>query len=87
MALTIQGLHGFFLWSTIINVVLLMGWFGMFWLGRDLIYRVHTRWFRLTTGQFDAIHYAAMAAYKVGLVFLNVVPLIALSIMMACGMD
>jgi len=87
MALTLQGLQSFLLWSTIINMVLLMCWFGMFWFAHDWIYRHHSRWFRLSTEQFDAIHYAVMAAYKVGILFLNVVPLIALTIMLACGVD
>jgi hypothetical protein len=35
---------------------------------------------RLTGEQFDAMHYGGMAAYKMGIILLNLVPLAALSI-------
>jgi hypothetical protein len=51
-----------------------------FSLAHDWMFRLHGRWFRLTTAQFDAIHYAGMAVYKVGITLLNLVPLVALSL-------
>ena len=39
---------------------------------------MHTRWFKLSVESFDAIHYAGMATYKLGIIFLNLVPLLAL---------
>jgi hypothetical protein len=44
------------------------------------MFKLHGRWFRLTPAQFDALHYGGMAVYKVGILLLNLVPLIALSI-------
>ena len=38
----------------------------------------HTRWFRLSVETFDAIHYAGMAAWKIGALLLFAVPWIAL---------
>jgi hypothetical protein len=40
---------------------------------------LHSKWFRLSVEAFDAIHYASMAAYKVGVLLLNLVPYAALS--------
>ncbi len=39
---------------------------------------MHTRWFRLSVETFDAIHYAGLAVYKIGIILLNLVPFIAL---------
>jgi hypothetical protein len=42
------------------------------------MYRLHGRWFRIPEDRFDAIHYAGMAVYKIGILLLNLVPLVAL---------
>jgi hypothetical protein len=46
-------------------------------LARGVLYRLQARWSQLSVVQFDTIHYSAMAAYKVGVLLLNVVPYIA----------
>jgi hypothetical protein len=38
----------------------------------------HGRWFKISVDPFDAIHYAGLAIYKIGILLLNPVPLIAL---------
>jgi len=38
---------------------------------------MHTRWFKLPLETFDAMHYAGLAVYKIGIILLNLVPLIA----------
>ncbi len=68
------------LWSVGINYGILCIWFGAFWGAHDPIYRLHTRWFKLSVETFDAIHYAGMAAYKIGVLLFNVAPLVALFI-------
>jgi hypothetical protein len=70
----------FLLWCTILNYLVLLLWFVAFSLAHDWMFKLHGRWFRLTTAQFDALHYGGMAVYKVGILLLNLVPLIALSI-------
>ncbi|CAG0959116.1 hypothetical protein MTYP_00625 [Methylophilaceae bacterium] len=74
------GLHDFLLYSLVINYAILLIWFGVFVFAHDFIYRMHTRWFSLPLQAFDTIHYAGMAAYKIGIILLNLVPLIALCI-------
>ena len=44
----------------------------------DWGYRLHSRWFKLSVETFDAINYGGLAAYKVGIFLLNLVPLVAL---------
>jgi hypothetical protein len=53
------SLGDFFLWCTILNYLILILWFVAFSLGHDWMFRLHGRWFRLTTAQFDALHYGA----------------------------
>jgi hypothetical protein len=66
------------LWCVGINYGILLVWFGAFVYAHDWMYRMHTRWFKLTIETFDAINYAGIAAYKIGIMLLNLVPLVAL---------
>jgi hypothetical protein len=68
------------LWCTVINYGVLLVWFLFFMLAHDWIYQLHGRWFHMSVEQFDALHYAGMALYKVGILLLNLVPYIALRI-------
>ena len=68
------------LWSTVINYGVLVLWFLVFLLAHDWIYSMHRRWFHLSPEQFDALHYAGMSAYKIGVLVLNLVPYLALRI-------
>ena len=63
---------------TLINYGVLLAWFVAFSVAHEWMFRLHTRWFRLSAERFDAIHYAAMALYKVGILLLNLVPYVAL---------
>ena len=76
-AQTLQQLLG---WSTLINMGLLLLWFITFRAARDWIYRMHSRWFRLSPERFDAIHYGGMALFKMTIMVFNLVPWLALKI-------
>jgi hypothetical protein len=66
------------LYSLVFNYAILIIWFGVFSLAHDSLYRLHSRWFDLSVETFDAIHYVSMALYKIGILMLNMAPLIAL---------
>jgi len=68
------------LWCTVINYGVLLIWFVVFVFAHDWIQRLHGRWFRLTSDQFDTLHYGGMAIYKVGILLFNLVPFVALCI-------
>jgi len=76
--MTIQTARDVLLWCAAINYAVLLVWFLFFVFSHELLYRLHTRWFRLPAEQFDTIHYAGMAMYKIGILFLNLVPYMAL---------
>jgi hypothetical protein len=78
--MNIVELKQFLAWSTAINYGALLLWFGVFVLGHAWLYRLHTRWFKLSVERFDALHYAGMAIYKIGVLLFNVVPLLVLFI-------
>ncbi len=78
--MTLQTLQEILGWSAVINMGIFLFWFLIIAFAHDWIYRLHTRWFRLTVEQFDAIHYATMGGYKLAVIVLNVVPYFALRI-------
>ncbi|MFO7766939.1 MAG: hypothetical protein R6V33_10955 [Pelovirga sp.] len=75
--MNIELLGSLLLWSSVINLGILAVWFALFSLARNWMYKLHSRWFRLSDEQFDALHYGAMAFYKIGILLLNLVPYIA----------
>jgi hypothetical protein len=66
------------LWSLGVNYTLLLTWFGIFACAHEWMYRLHLRWFKLSVERFDALNWAGMAAYKLGIILLNLVPLLAI---------
>ena len=66
------------LWCAVINYGVLLVWSLFFLLAHDWVYRLHGRWFHLSREQFDALHYAGMALFKIGILLLNLFPYVAL---------
>jgi hypothetical protein len=73
-------LSSLLLYSTLINYAILFVWFLAIVVARDALFRLHTKWFRLSRDAFEAIHYGGMAVYKIGILLLNLAPLIALHV-------
>lgn len=78
--MTIDQLQSFLIWCAGINYAILIVWFSVFVFAHDWIYRMHSRWFKLSAEMFDALNYAGVAIYKIGIMLFVVVPLIALLI-------
>jgi hypothetical protein len=74
----VKEMHDFLLYSLVINYLILLVWFGFFVKAHDFIYRLHSRWFNISMQTFDTIHYSGLAIYKIGIILLNLVPLLAL---------
>jgi hypothetical protein len=64
--------------SALLNYAILLIWLGAFIFSHEWMYRLHTRWFKIPVETFDAVHYGAMAVYKVGILLLNLAPMIAI---------
>jgi len=69
-------------WSALINMAILIYWFLAIAFARDLIFRWHTRWFPLSQERFVEIHYQGMQYFKLALFFFNIVPYLALRIVL-----
>ena len=68
------------LWCTVLNYGVLFVWWLCFLFAHDWMQGWHSQWFHLPVEQFDALHDAGMALYKIGILLLNMVPYIALRI-------
>ncbi|MEG2693029.1 MAG: hypothetical protein RR966_00595 [Acinetobacter sp.] len=79
--MNIAQLTDFLLYCTLINYVILLIWFFAFIFAKSWMKKLHRQWFNLSDQNFDAIHYSAMAVYKIGILLLNLVPLIALKLL------
>lgn len=79
--MTPPELKSFLLYCTLINYVILLIWFAAFSLAHDRLHHLHSRWFRISVERFDALHYGGMAVYKIGVLLLNLTPLIALCLL------
>jgi hypothetical protein len=67
-------------WCTLINFGLLIWWFLFLVVAHDWTLRLHTKWFKLSSEKFDAIHYSLMGVFKIGVIVFNLVPYLALRI-------
>ena len=63
-----------------INYGILLVWFCAVVFLHDWMRHLHGRWFRLSNEQFDTVHYAGMAVYKIGVLLFNLVPFLVVSI-------
>jgi hypothetical protein len=79
--MTITVTRNFLLWCTVINYVVLLVWFLVFVFAHDWMLRIHGKWFRLSRDQFDALHYAGLGIFKIGIILFNLVPFVVLSIL------
>ena len=65
-------------WVAILNIVLLLVWAGLFIFARPWMVKLHSRWFRLSPEVFDAMHYAGMGLYKIGIWMFLISPYLVL---------
>lgn len=80
MILDADVLLNFFLFTSIINLFLLFFSFMVIALARGWLYRMHSRWYPMTEGEFNRAIYRMMGTYKILIFVFCVVPYIALRI-------
>ena len=78
--MTVEILRDVLAWCSVINLGLLLFWWLWFMLAHDFMYRFHGRWFKLSAEKFDAINYALIGFFKIGIILFNIVPYLALRI-------
>ena len=78
--MTIEILSSILGWAAIINLGIVTLWFLVFTICHDRLFRLHSKWFNLSEEKFDTIHYAGMTFYKLGTYLFNLVPFLAIKI-------
>ena len=78
--MTLETVRDVIAWCTVINLILLLWWYALFTLAHDWMYRFHGKWFKISVETFDAVHYAGMALFKIGIFLFNLAPYLALRI-------
>ena len=78
MGLTIENIRILLGWCAVINTVILLVWFLAFVFAHDLIFKIHTRWFKISEERFDEIHYTMMGYYKLAVMLFNLLPYLVL---------
>jgi hypothetical protein len=76
--MTVESLRDMLAWCTVIDYIVLLIWFFFFVFAHDWLYRVHSKWYKISREKFDEIHYAGMALFKIGILLFNLAPYLAL---------
>ena len=76
----LETTRAFFMWCTIINMVLLTISFLMCAYFGDWIHRTHSRWFPISREAFNVVIYSLLAGFKTLVIMFNLVPYVALVI-------
>ena len=72
--------RNFFMWCTIVNVLLLILSFLICAFAGDWIYGNHSKWFKISREAFNITIYSFLGLYKILVLVFNIVPWIALII-------
>ena len=78
MEITIENLRILLGWCTLINAGMFAVWSLAFIFAHDLVFKVHTRRFKISEERFDEIHYTMMGYYKLAVMLFNLVPYLVL---------
>lgn len=78
--MTVDMIRDVLLWCFVINMGLLLWWALFLMFAHDWVYRMHSKWFKISVETFNAIHYAGMAFFKICIFMFNIVPYLALLI-------
>jgi len=76
----IQQVSDFLLWSVILNYLLLIIWSGIFLLGKNWLYAIHSQFFDISKPAFNAFNYGGMGLYKMLIFIFCLIPYIALQL-------
>ncbi len=80
--MTLLEFERFLGWCILLNFSLLIYWFLFLVFAKDWVYRLHSRWFRVSQSRFYDIHYNAFLVFKLAVFMLMVVPYLALKIVL-----
>lgn len=76
--ITIQTATHFFMWCTILNLVIFAFSSVMVIFCPDCIYNMNAKWFKISRESFDLIVYGWLGLYKIFFIMFSLVPYLAL---------
>jgi len=76
--MTVENLRYFLACSSVINIAVLVYWVAWLMYASDFVYRIHSRWFKMSIDQFYVSHYRGIIFYSIVIFVFNVAPYIAL---------
>ncbi len=76
--MTIELATRFLAWATVINYGIVIWWFLFLVLMPQWVYRIHSRWFKISEQTFYIAHYAGLGLYKLMIFMFLLVPYIVL---------
>ena len=79
--MSIEQVRDFLMWCSIINVALLLFSSLMCICAGGLVYRMHSKFFKISREAFNVAIYSFIGAWKMLIILFNVVPWIALLIL------
>ena len=75
-----ETIRNIFAWCLVMNFGLLLLWLVMFIFAHDWIYKMHSKWYKITPDSFNAIHYGGLGIYKMIVIIFNLFPYLAMHI-------
>ena len=78
--MTFEIIRNIFAWCLVMNFGLMLLWLAMFTLAHDWIYKIHSKWYKITPDSFNAIHYGGLGFYKTIVIVFNLFPYLAMHI-------
>ena len=78
--MTFELVRDIFGWCALINIGLLLWWGLAIMLFHDFVYRMHGKFFKMTVEDFDKIHYAGLAFFKIVVIVFTLIPYLAMRI-------
>ncbi len=74
----IEVVRRFLAWCTVLNWIVLLVWWAMLAFSSDWVYGLHSKWFKISRGTFDALHYGGMGLFKILILLFNLIPYLVL---------
>ena len=68
----------FLAWCSVVNIGLLLLWFIMMMLAKDLIYSVQSRWLNIPRERLDTLNFGMMGLFKLSIWMFNLTPYLVL---------
>jgi len=78
--MTIEIVRDTFLWCTLINWGMLLWWYLFLIFAHGWVYKMHSKFIKITEEEFNVIHYKGMLYFKVLIFVFNLAPYVALLI-------